>query len=133
LPLAHAKDRIGGAHTVLKPAVHFQLPLYKLFLIIAVYAAAFGAWSHLGGIGFILAAIIGTIGSLLVIAIRDRKSALASAIVAVGGLLGTLLANVVFVPSILGPYSAAAGFRDWAIMAGGAVLGGVLLSWASKR
>jgi hypothetical protein len=116
-----------------EPTLRFQFPLYKLFLIIAVYAAAFAAWSHLGTIGFVLAVAVGTPCSLLVIAIRDRKIALSAAIVAVGALVGAFFADVLFVPPVLNGYSAASGFHDWAVMSVGAALGGLVFSWASKR
>jgi hypothetical protein len=126
-------SRGGAMAGKLEPAARFQVPLYKLFLIIAVYAAAFGALSYLGSIGFIIAAIVGTTSGLLVILIRDRNSVLSGTIVAAGSLTGAVLADVLIVPPIVIGYTVADGFRDWVIMSVGTVLGGLISSRASKR
>jgi hypothetical protein len=55
-------------------------------------------------------------------------------ITAVGSLIGVLFASL-FCPLDLlhGRYSLGDFFRDWIILSTGAVLGGLLFSWASKR
>jgi hypothetical protein len=116
----------------------FQIPLYKLFLIVAVYAAAFGALSHFGSIGITIAAVIGTAGSLLVIAIHDRKAILSSVIVAFGSLSGAFFTFIFMMPVSKMPasmrhYTFDDYVRDWIILSARAILGGIFLSWASKR
>ena len=111
----------------------FQFPLYKLFLVVAVYAAALGAFSHLGSVGIMFAALVGTAGSLLVIAIRDWRGFVSSAIVAVGSLVGGLFAEFFVAAARVSPYTIKDGALDCVVMAVGAILGGLLFSWASKR
>lgn len=113
--------------------MRFQFPLYKLFLIVVVYATALGGFSHLGSVGIMFAAVVGTAGSLMVIAIRDWKGILSSAIVAVGSLIGAFFANLFFVPKLMSRYTIADCARDCVVVAVGAILGGLLFSWASKR
>ncbi len=53
--------------------MRFQYPLYKVFLIMAVYALAFGAFSFMGATRIVVGAMIGTAGSGVILAIQDRK------------------------------------------------------------
>ena len=63
------------------------------------------------------------------------KKALASvAIVAGGSLIGVFFASHFVAGSgLLGRYSFGDALRDWIILSAGAVGGGLLFSWASKR
>jgi hypothetical protein len=113
--------------------VRFQFPLYKLFFVLAVYAVAFGAFSYLGNVGIIIATLIGTTGGLMVIVIRDRKAILSAVIVAGGSLIGAFFATSLFVPAIVNRYTIADCARACVVVTIGAILGGLLFSWASKR
>jgi hypothetical protein len=112
--------------------VRFQFPLYKLFIITAVYAMAFGAHSHLGIGGIIAAAVIGTAGSLIVLAIHDKKGIVSGVIVAVGSLIGVFFAGLLL-PATMNRYTIGDYARDCSILAVGAIFGGLLFSWSSKR
>ena len=65
----------------------FQFSIRKLLLIVAVYAAAFGALSHLGAVGVVLAVVIGTSLSGLIVFLR-KESVGSAAAVAAGSLIG---------------------------------------------
>ncbi len=112
--------------------MRFQFPLYKLFIITAVYAMAFGALSHLGIGGIIAAVIIGTAGSLIVLAVHGKKEILSGVIVAVGSLIGVFFAGFLL-PMTIHRYTIGDFARDSSILAVGAILGGLLFSWSSKR
>ncbi len=113
--------------------MRFQFWPIRLLLIVAVYAVAFGAFSYLGIVGIVIAAVIGTAGSVMVLAIRDKKAVFSSGIVAVGSLVGAFFANLFGVPAIINRYTITDCVRDCIVMAIGALLGGLLFSWASKR
>lgn len=118
----------------LKKAMHCALPLSRPFVIVAIYAVAFAASSYLGIIGIVIAVVVGTTGSVTVMVIRDKQDILAAFIVAAGSLIGATFAGVLGIPVIrLRPYSVANCVQDCVVLAVGAILGGLLFSWASKR
>ncbi|NLS91122.1 MAG: hypothetical protein GXX96_02940 [Planctomycetaceae bacterium] len=113
--------------------MRLQVPLYKLFVIVAVWAGALGAFSYQGTSGLIIAALLGTVGTLLVMAIHGRREYLSSVIVAIGSVIGAFFALVLLVPPVVNRYGSTDALRDWMLMSVGAIVGGVLFSWARKR
>lgn len=66
--------------------------------------------------------------------IQAKKALVSVAIVASGSLIGVFFASHFVAGSgLLGRYSFGDALRDWIILSAGAVTGGVLFSWASKR
>lgn len=56
------------------------------------------------------------------------------AAVAAGSLIGVwIAAHLTSGPGMLRPYSIGDGVRDWLILSAGAILGGLLFSWASRK
>ena len=114
--------------------MRFQFPLYKMFLITAAYAVAFSAFSRLGAVGAIIATFVGTLLSLVILAVRSKKDILAGGIAAIGSSVGIFFASLLAPVGLrLRPYGPVDGLQDWAILSAGAILGAILFSWASKR
>ena len=56
-----------------QPAVRFQVPLYKLFLVFTAYGAALGSFCRLGTGGIAIGILVGTTGSgVILLARRDN-------------------------------------------------------------
>jgi len=67
-------------------------------------------------------------------AMPKNKPLVSVVVVAVGSLIGVLFASMlVSAPGMMGRYSTIDAGRDWLIPSAGAVIGGILFSWASKR
>jgi hypothetical protein len=114
--------------------LRFQFPLYKLFLILAVWAAALGALVRFGIMGIAIAALLGAECSLLIIAIRDRKALVSAFIVATGSMIGVIFASGLLpAPISSSRHDATDYIGELVIVSVGAVIGGVFFSWASKR
>jgi hypothetical protein len=76
----------------------FQFPLYKLFLVMAVYAISFAAYgsSETWQIG--IAVWVGTAWSGWILAVRTRKDLLNTAIVVAGSVVGIIFAEMLTPP-----------------------------------
>lgn len=113
--------------------MRFQFPLYKLFIVVAIYALALGAFLRSGSMGIIMAVVLGTSASLTILAIQEKKQIKSAVIVAAGSLAGAMYSGLFFPAMPLHAYE----FNDYLgaclVMAIGATLGGLIFSWASKR
>lgn len=121
-----------------KPRRRFQFTLRKLFLIVAAYAVALSALSRFGWVGIVLAGVIGTEVSALLIFLR--KEELRSAVnVAVGSLVGVVFVVFFFVISPLGSVAVSDIdiiedlAADMALAGMGALIGGYLFSAFVKK
>jgi hypothetical protein len=62
----------------------FQFPLYKLFWVTAIYALCFGLLSRFGPAGVEVAVLVGSSGSIFVLAVSARRELLVILIVVAG-------------------------------------------------
>lgn len=114
-----------------------QFPLYKLFLIVAAYAAALGAFVHLGVVGFVIAVLVGTAAGWLIVLFRKQQT-VPVVVVAVCALVGAFFGFMFLSPwMFLHPYTfPQAPFEritgDVAAEAIGVVLGGLFGSWVNR-
>jgi cell shape-determining protein MreD len=66
--------------------------------------------------------------------VQKNKPLVTVVVVAAGSLVGAMFASILTSGSgMLGRYSFGDAVRDWIILSVGALLGGLLFSWASKR
>jgi hypothetical protein len=104
-----------------------QFPLHKLFLMMAAYAVALGAFARLGLPGIVVAALVGTAASALIVVFR-KKDIVSVVEVAVGALYGAFLGL-----SFLSPWMFHHRLTgDIAGVAIGAILGGLVGSWVNR-
>ena len=80
-----------------------SFPLWKLFLVVATYAAFSAAFAAMGWFGFLLALILGTSGSGIILLTRKENVA-SVCLTALGGVLGAVLGFVFLTPFILGSF-----------------------------
>ena len=114
------------------PDLRLQFPLYKCFLVLAAYAAALGVLSQLGRPGIILALVVGTAASALILAIQTKNDLLSMFLAGAGGLIGGFF-GLLFCPPVVNRYTIADAVRDGVILTIATIAGAVLFSWASKR
>lgn len=109
----------------------FQYPLYKLFLVAAVYAVAFKANMRFETEGIVVAAVTGTAGSLLVLAIRSGDDIGLVIHTSAGCLLGIVF-GLFFVPAV--DHGMESECSSKVIMPSiGAAVGGIAFSLMRKR
>jgi putative flippase GtrA len=110
----------------------FQFPLYKMFLVVAGYALAFGACSGLGTIGIAISVVVGTAVAGIILLIRNKEQMLSLLIFTGGSVIGAFL-TCAFVPMYRTYYHLVDYLPHLCIIAVGAVVGGLLFSWAKDR
>jgi len=118
--------------------VTVQVPLYKLFLIIAIYGVTLAALSSYGLVAVLLAILVSTAASVVVILIR-KKNLASVCLVGLssigGGLAGCLCLPDLLVAAIHG-YDHGFGETEQCMVAGaaiGAIVGGIVASTLLKR
>ena len=66
--------------------------------------------------------------------VQKNTPLVAVILVAAGSTIGAMFSSILIVGSGMnGRYSYGDAFRDWIILSVGAILGGLLFSWAGKR